>query len=135
MSTPSSSKNVRFNLSTNSTPEHNSYKSKISLSNLPKRRNSKVTISSLDQVSTRYSKQRRSRPSNFLLNGRLSKEINHNRIDAYGNEIVKGSKKHKVSFIDTISSKKIAEIVLIENSYEDYKNDKTICECSSCFIF
>ena len=131
MSTPSSSKNVRFNLSTNSTPEHNSYKSKISLSNLPKRRNSKVTISSLDQVSTRYSKQRRSRPSNFLLNGRLSKEINHNRID----EIVKGSKKHKVSFIDTVSSKKIAEIVLIENSYEDYKNDKTICECSSCFIF
>ena len=86
MSTPSSSKNVRFNLSSNSTPEHNSHKTKISLSNLPKRRNSKVTISSSDQVSTRYSKQRRSRPSNFLLNGRLSKEINHNRIDVYGNE-------------------------------------------------
>ena len=134
MSTPSSSKNVKFNISINSTPEHNSHKSKISLSNLPKRRNSKVTISSLDQVSTRYSKQRRSRPSNFLLNERLSKEINQNRIDVYGNEIVKGSKKHKVSFIDNISSKKIAEIVLIESSY-DYQNDKTICKCSSCFIF
>ena len=134
MSTPSSSKNVKFNISINSTPEHNSHKSKISLSNLPKRRNSKVTISSYDQVSTRYSKQRRSRPSNFLLNERLSKEINQNRIDVYGNEIVKGSKKHKVSFIDNISSKKIAEIVLIESSY-DYQNDKTICECSSCFIF
>ena len=134
MSTPSSSKNVKFNISINSTPEHNSHKSKISLSNLPKRRNSKVTISSYDQVSTRYSKQRRSRPSNFLLNERLSKEINQNRIDVYGNEIVKGSKKHKVSFIDNISSKKIAEIVLIESSY-DYQNDKTICKCSSCFIF
>ena len=134
MSTPSSSKNVKFNISINSTPEHNSHKSKISLSNLPKRRNSKVTMSSYDQVSTRYSKQRRSRPSNFLLNERLSKEINQNRIDVYGNEIVKGSKKHKVSFIDNISSKKIAEIVLIESSY-DYQNDKTICKCSSCFIF
>ena len=140
MSSPFSSKNVKFITDLNSMSETQNSQKKISLSNVPRKRSSKITTSSFDQISTRYSKKRQSHPSNFLLNEQLARDINSNRIDVYGNEIVKGSKRHKVSFIDMISPKKIAEVVLIESSYSNngnFKNntDKIICECNSCFIF
>ena len=62
--------------------------------------------------------------------------MNNKRKDAFGNEILKGSKNHKVSFIDQISSEKIAEIVLLDlnNQYNNY-NNKDTCQCSTCNIF
>lgn len=70
------------------------------------------------------------RPSIFVLDPQ-NKKVRH---DAYGNEITKGSKNHKVSFIDSICNLKFAEVIIIEqnNNYNDY----TACECNaSCFIF
>ena len=70
------------------------------------------------------------RPSIFVFDSQ-NKKVRH---DAYGNEISKGNKNHKVSFIDSVSNLKLAEIIIIEqnNNY----NDHTTCECkASCLIF
>lgn len=70
------------------------------------------------------------RPSIFVFDSQ-NKKVRH---DAYGNEILKGNKNHKVSFIDSVSNLKLAEIIIIEqnNNY----NDHTTCECkASCIIF
>ena len=62
------------------------------------------------------------------------------RYDAYGNLIFKGSKSHKVTFIDNICRKNIAEVILVEseNSIRNNTNDKeqTICQCETgCLIY
>ena len=110
----SSPKNVKFNLE-NENLNTSSNSKRLTLSDLPKekrRRNSKITLSS-DKTKTIYSKTRLSRPSIFSSNNRVSNNLFLTRFDVYGNEIVKGSKNHKVSFIDNISSQKIAEVILI----------------------
>ena len=135
----SSPKNVTFKLE-NENLNTSSNSKRLTLSDLPKekrRRNSKITLSS-DKTKTIYSKTRLSRPSIFSSNNRVSNNLFLTRFDVYGNEIVKGSKNHKVSFIDNISSQKIAEVILIENSNDYQKDncDNVNCQCSSfCFIF
>ena len=135
----SSPKNVKFKLE-NENLNTSSNSKRLTLSDLPKekrRRNSKITLSS-DKTKTIYSKTRLSRPSIFSSNNRVSNNLFLTRFDVYGNEIVKGSKNHKVSFIDNISSQKIAEVILIENSndYEKENSDNVNCQCSGfCFIF
>lgn len=57
------------------------------------------------------------------------------RLDAFGNEIKKGSKKGRISFIDTVHSKHLIEFVDIKsvknsvykNSYSPYKSNE--CQC------
>ena len=135
----SSSKNVTFKLE-NDNLNISSNSKRLTLSDLPKekkRRNSKITSSSIEKTKTRYSKTRLSRPSIFSNNNRVNNNL-FIRFDAYGNEIVKGSKNHKVSFIHNISSQKIAEVILIEdsNDYEKENIDNVSCQCSGfCFIF
>ena len=70
------------------------------------------------------------RPSIFLIDGNHNgKKIRH---DFYGNEIVKGNKNCKISFIDTVTSCKLAEVIIVDNQNG---NVKTTCECnSSCVI-
>ncbi len=90
-----------------------------------KRRNSKLTISSIEKC------RRRS----------INKHSTNNlfRTDVFGNEIIKGNKNHKISFIDMISSQRISEVILIDNSssvFENkYNDDKENCQCSTCEIF
>ena len=100
-----------------------------------KLRSSRFTSTSTDNISTKNSIiKRKSRASIF---SDLKISNSSTRIDAFGNEITKkGSKNYKVSFIDEISREKIAEVILIENSFSKsnilYKEE---CKCSSCLIF
>jgi len=141
----SSSKNVTFKLE-NDNLNISSNSKRLTLSDLPKekkRRNSKITSSSIEKTKTRYSKTRLSRPSIFSNNNRVNNNL-FIRFDAYGNEIVKGSKNHKVSFIDNISRQKIAEVILVENDYnlhhypidkiDENENEKNGCQCDNCCL-
>ena len=68
------------------------------------------------------------------LNVIIENDPNIKRRDAYGIPILKGCKKHKVTFIDNISRKKIAEQILILPFAELKKNqkvsEKCVCECT-----
>ena len=125
----SSSRNVTFNLENNEIKTSRNFKNVT----LIEKKNSKLSSFSFDKSRTRYSKQQ-SRSSFLSSNMKTSNNSFSIRIDAFGNEIVKGEKKHKVSFIDNISPQKIAEVILIEN-YLIKNNDNANCECSSCCIF
>ena len=125
----SSSRNVTFNLENNEIKTSRNFKNVT----LIEKKNSKLSSFSFDKSRTRYSKQQ-SRSSFLSSNMKTSNNSYSIRIDAFGNEIVKGEKKHKVSFIDNISPQKIAEVILIEN-YLIKNNDNANCECSSCCIF
>ena len=142
-----SSKNITFNLNS-SENENKNLKSLVLLDkekSQSKRRNSKNTLSSLEGISTKFSinNKLRRRPRYSILSSemQLLKENENNiRIDAFGNEIKKGEKNYKVSFIDQISSDKIAEIILIETNEIIIKNkknndEKDYCKCNTCFIF
>ena len=97
-----------------------------------RQRNSNYSKNSFSTIKTTD----RGRPSIFT-DIKLSKEqFSNNRIDNYGNEIKKGSKEHKVCFIDEISNKKIAEVIMIDNVNISQKkeNIKTKCECQTCLI-
>jgi len=123
-----SSRNVTFKLDSDQNTSINS-KSTFSLIK-QKRRNSKATTSSIEKTRSR-SLNRHSISSN--------KTNNLFRIDAFGNEILKGNKNHKISFIDMISSQRIAEVILIDNFdsvFENkYNDNKENCQCSACEIF
>ena len=102
------------------------------------RRESNLTKASLNETYLRHSKSKSS--LSYLKYQKSEAEIlNKKRKDVFGNEILKGSKEHKISFIDQISSQKIAEIVLIDlnNQYNNCKNDnnKDLCQCTTCIIF
>ena len=72
----------------------------------------------------------RKRPSIFY----IKQNRKEGRHDRYGNEIVKGSKNHKVAFIDNVTSYKLTEIIFIETTNKT--NDKVNCECSvNCIVF
>ena len=131
-----SSKNVTFKLDNNS---HHSKTLSLLDEGTKRRRSSKLTVSSMED-STKFSfSKRKSRPSIFSGEVKLSNNYSSTRIDAFGNEInKKGSKDYKVSFIDQISNEKIAEVILIESSYKNNDLNNSFdneCKCSSCFIF
>ena len=107
----SSSNELKNKIENNYQKEHY-----LSQSNNPmifhSKRESNLTTASLNQTHLRYSKSRTSLSS--LKYQKSDKEtFNNKRKDIFGNEILKGSKEHKISFIDQISSQKIAEVVLI----------------------
>ena len=123
------SKSVTFNLES-SLKVKNRNKNLILNENKIKRRNSINSISQM--ISTKFSIKNKSFFSSELKI--LKGNDNNMRIDAYGNEIKKGEKNYKISFIDQISSNKIAEIILIDNN-NIICNNKDYCKCNSCFIF
>ncbi len=123
------SKSVTFNLES-SLKVKNRNKNLILNENKLKRRNSINSISQM--ISTKFSIKNKSFFSSELKI--LKGNDNNMRIDAYGNEIKKGEKNYKISFIDQISSNKIAEIILIDNN-NIICNNKDYCKCNSCFIF
>ena len=136
----SSSKSVTFNL--NISNENNfSHSRKSSLNeNLLKSESSNTRNSSdFTNIKTSLNKSNISRPSFISLRQKSEKDIFHGpRSDIYGNKIIKGSKNHKISFIDQISREKIAQIVLIDSDYLNYQKYNQIneeCQCSACFIF
>ena len=135
----SSSKSVTFNL--NISNEYNLHSRKSSLNeNLLKSESSNNRCSSdFTNVKTSLSKSNISRPSFISLRQKSEKDIFHGpRSDIYGNKIIKGSKNHKVTFIDEISREKFAEVVLIDSDYSNNKNANQVneeCQCSTCFIF
>ena len=102
-----------------------------------KPRNSNKSKNSIENISFAKTtdKARTSLPT--ITDLKFSKENLYGRIDNYGNEIKKGSKEHKVCFIDEVSNQKIAEVILIESSYLNNRFTKcdTFCQCQSCFIF
>ena len=106
---------------------------------LDKEKNKKFNISSSSEISTKYTiSKRKSKLSIFSGDSKFINNSSSNRFDAFGNEInKKGNKNYKVSFIDQISSEKIAEVFLIDDSYFKNNNnkEKEICKCSTCFIF
>ena len=103
-----------------------------------KNQNSK-NIFSILEVSTKSSiSKRKSKLSIFSGDSKFINNSSSNRFDAFGNEInKKGNKNYKVTLIDQISSEKIAEVFLIDDSYFKNNNnkEKEICKCSTCFIF
>ena len=107
--------------------------------NLDKEKNKKFNILSSSEISTKYTiSKRKSKLSIFSGDSKFINNSSSNRFDAFGNEInKKGNKNYKVSFIDQISSEKIAEVFLIDDSYFKNNNnkEKEICKCSTCFIF
>jgi len=77
------------------------------------------------------------RPSILSLNPSQSSKGRH---DIYGNEIKKGSKKHKISFIDEISNEKFAEVTIVVTENEGKKNKRrkkqeVNCDCQTCILF
>ena len=94
-----------------------------------------MTSSSYEKTRKTKVSHSRSRLSIFS-NNKLSNNLYNIRFDAFGNEIIKGEKNHKVSFIDNISHQKIAEVILIESfdNSKKKKSDDVICKCS-CYIF
>ena len=82
-------------------------------------------------------KSKYTRPSFLSLNSKFIGRENI-RTDIYGNKICKGSKKHKVTFVDQISREKIAEIVIIHTEFpvnNKNLNTEEECQCSVCNIF
>lgn len=63
------------------------------------------------------------------------------RHDVYGNTIFKGSKNHRVSFIDTISNNKFTETIIVNKNQSKASTDKVECNCScaisnsTCIVF
>lgn len=56
------------------------------------------------------------------------------RYDAYGQQITKSKHRHRVSFIDNVSPKKLAEVIIYENN--NSHNDKSTCQCEvGCYIY
>ena len=91
---------------------------------------SSLSVTNDKTRSSNYKTPSKLRPSIFLIDG--NHMVKKTRHDFYGNEIVKGNKTVRVSFIDTVTSCKLAEVI-IDNKKTD---DKTTCECStSCIIF
>ena len=116
---------------------NNSKTKKLTLLNPDKNVNSRSTSLSLDKTKIINLKK-----SNFNSNNKRLNDNQSERFDAFGNEIFKGSKNHKVSFIDNISRQKIAEVILVENDYnlhhypidriDENENEKNGYQCDNC---
>lgn len=122
---------------------NNSKTKKLTLLNPDKNVNSRSTSLSLDKTKIINLKNTNFNSLNFSNNKRLNNNQSE-RFDAFGNEIFKGSKNHKVSFIDNISRQKIAEVILVENDYnlhhypidkiDENENEKNGCQCDNCCL-
>ena len=120
---------------------NNSKTQKLILLDPDKNINSRSTSLSLDKTKIINSKKSNFNSLNFSNNERLNNNQSE-RFDAFGNEIIRGSKNHKVSFIDNISRKKIAEVILVENDYnlhhypidriDENENEKNGYQCDNC---
>ena len=118
---------------------NNSKTKKLTLLNPDKNVNSRSTSLSLDKTKIINLKK-----SNFNSNNKRLNNNQSERFDAFGNEIFKGSKNHKVSFIDNISRQKIAEVILVENDYnlhhypidkiDENENEKNSYQCDNCCL-
>ncbi len=118
---------------------NNSKTKKLVLIDPDKNINSRSTSLSLDKTKIINLKK-----SNFNSNNKRLNDNQSERFDAFGNEIFKGSKNHKVSFIDNISRKKIAEVILVENDYnlhrypidkiDENENEKNGYQCDNCCL-
>ena len=123
---------------------NNSKTKKLTLLNPDKNVNSRSTSLSLDKTKIINLKNTNFNSLNFSNNKRLNNNQSE-RFDAFGNEIFKGSKNHKVSFIDNISRQKIAEVILVENDYnlhhypidkiDENENEKNGYQCDCCLIY
>ena len=122
---------------------NNSKTKKLTLLNPDKNVNSRSTSLSLDKTKIINLKNTNFNSLNFSNNKRLNNNQSE-RFDAFGNEIFKGSKNHKVSFIDNISRQKIAEVILVENDYnlhrypidkiDENENEKNSYQCDNCCL-
>ena len=122
---------------------NNSKTQKLILLDPDKNINSRSTSLSLDKTKIINLKNTNFNSLNFSNNKRLNNNQSE-RFDAFGNEIFKGSKNHKVSFIDNISRKKIAEVILVENDYnlhhypidkiDENENEKNGYQCDNCCL-
>ena len=120
---------------------NNSKTQKLILLDPDKNINSRSTSLSLDKTKIINSKKSNFNSLNFSNNERLNNNQSE-KFDAFGNEIIRGSKNHKVSFIDNISRKKIAEVILVENDYnlhhypidriDENENEKNGYQCDNC---
>ena len=120
---------------------NNSKTQKLILLDPDKNINSRSTSLSLDKTKIINSKKSNFNSLNFSNNERLNNNQSE-RFDAFGNEIIRGSKNHKVSFIDNISRQKIAEVILVENDYnlhhypidriDENENEKNGYQCDNC---
>ena len=120
---------------------NNSKTQKLILLDPDKNINSRSTSLYVDKTKIINSKKSNFNSLNFSNNERLNNNQSE-RFDAFGNEIIRGSKNHKVSFIDNISRKKIAEVILVENDYnlhhypidriDENENEKNGYQCDNC---
>ena len=127
------SRNIKFKLDNQKTTAGTYQRNSIQTYETFSKRNSRIPY---DNFSTNIKQLMKPRPSLVSLNPTQSKT----RHDIYGNEIKKGSKKHKISFIDEISNEKFAEITIVvtENvgkKNRKQKNEEVHCDCQSCLIF
>jgi hypothetical protein len=134
-----------ISLRNNNNPKFEKYNhsktQKLILLDPDKNINSRSTSLSLDKTKIINSKKSNFNSLNFSNNERLN-DNQSERFDAFGNEIIRGSKNHKVSFIDNISRKKIAEVILVENDYnlhhypidriDENENEKNGYQCDNC---
>jgi hypothetical protein len=58
----------------------------------------------------------------------------YQRKDQMGNTIKHGSKRHKVTFVDQVQKKSIAEVFFVE-SYKKYNSDESSSTSHCCLIF
>lgn len=128
---------VKFNLL--ETPQNQ--KPSILDSNKSSKRRSIINLTeSTDFHSTKISSKHLQikRPSIFCSDSNINfNKTNGFRRDVYGNFITKGKKNHKISFLDTITNQKLAEVIVIEreDNTNQKKNEHPICECSvGCII-
>ena len=83
-----------------------------------RKRRSVITINTeTDVCSTKASINKKStkRASIYTIDN-----IENIREDAYGNSIIKGKKNHKVTFIDNVTNKNIAEVILVDDISPKY---------------
>lgn len=127
----SSSKSVTFNMNIVNDSENQTRKS--SLNEI--KNEGRISLD-ITNAKTSFSKSN-SRPSFISLKHKLSDKIffPEQRTDAFGNKIIKGSKTHKLSFIDEISREKIAQVIIIDSTYTKNNLNKEECKCETCNIF
>lgn len=97
------------------------------------------TLTTMTDTEIGYSKVSYGQGKRFSICTSDNLELKDRR-DAHGNPIFKGNKSHKVTFIDDVCRKNIAEVIIVdsENSMRNNLNDKdkTTCQCEAgCSIY
>lgn len=94
---------------------------------------SSVTNESTNLYSIKQGSFMPKRNSIFLISSQFKEIKSDIRHDVYGNAILKGSKAHKVSFIDYISNNKFTETIVINSKHTKDNKDGVECTCSGTF--